>query len=446
MAIGKRFVRLMTITGLTLSTASSAGAQDTRQNAEILGRIAALEAQLAELKAIVEQMPTEAAPQAVTDDEKKYLDYIHDLKFGMALDTYYGYNFNRPIGRVNLLRAYDVTSNNFSLNQANFIVETAPDLDAGRRFGGRLDFQFGQATETLQGSSVNEPRPWVYRNIFQAYGTYVLPVGRGLTVDFGKWASALGPENNYTKDQINYSRSYWFNFLPFYHMGARINYKFSDAVALNYWVSNGTQQTEEFNNFKDQFIGVVLRPTNALTWTVQYHFGQEHPDVQSFPNPLPPTLPTQPGLSVTPVVPTLTGKLHVFDTYASWQASPKTTFGLEGDYVVSEGVPPGPDSRVYGGAAYARQQLTPRTAIAGRAEYLRDHGGLFSGISQSLKETTVTYDFRPVADGFLVRAEWRGDFSNTPFFLTHTPGVLDDVQQTATLGVVWWWGTKRQAW
>jgi hypothetical protein len=63
----------------------------------------------------------------------------------------------------------------------------------------------------LQGGAQNEPRPQVYRNVFQAYGTYVAPLGKGLTIDFGKWASALGPESNYTKDQINYSRSYFFN-------------------------------------------------------------------------------------------------------------------------------------------------------------------------------------------------------------------------------------------
>src|ERR1017187_5263800 len=32
-------------------------------------------------------------------------------------DGYYGFNFNNPIGRVNLLRAYDVSANAFSLNQ-----------------------------------------------------------------------------------------------------------------------------------------------------------------------------------------------------------------------------------------------------------------------------------------------------------------------------------------
>src|SRR5262249_3791524 len=141
-----------------------------------------------------------------------------------------------------------------------------------------------------------------------------------------------------------------------------------------------------------------------------------------------------------------TGKLHIFDTYATWQLSARTSVVVEGDYVTSDGAPPAPDMQVYGSAAYARRQLTDRTAIAGRAEYLRDHGGLFSGTTQSLKETTITYDYRPAADGFLIRAEWRRDFSDQPFFLTGTVGALKTDQQTATLGVVRWWGTKRRAW
>jgi len=442
----KRLMRLMVAVGMSMFATPCLEAQESERNAEIQRRIAALEAQLAELKALVEQQPAAAARQEVADDKSTDLDDLRDVKFGAALDTYYGYNFNRPIRRVNLLRAYDVTSNNFTVSQAGIIVETPPDLAAGRRFGARLDFQFGQATETLQGSLANEPRPWVYRNIFQAYGTYVFPVSSGLRVDFGKWASSLGTEGNYAKDQSNYSRSFWFNFLPFYHAGARVNYKLNDAVALNYWLTNGSQQTEAFNNFKDQLAGVVLQPANGVTWTTQYYLGQEHPDVQQIQTPGPPTIPTQPGLSITPVDSYFKGKLHIFDTYATFQVSPRTTLGVEADYVVSRNLQPAPDSRVYGGAAHARRQLTNRSAIAGRAEYLRDDGGLFTGVTQTIGETTVTYDYRPVADGFLIRAEWRRDFSNTPFFLTNTVGDLSSDQQTATLGLVWWWGTKRQAW
>ena len=361
------------------------------------------------------------------------------------------FNFNRPVGRVTYLRAYDVTSNNFSLNQASMLVESPPDVDAGRRFGARLDMQYGQATETLQGSLGSEPRPWVYRNIFQAYGSYVFPLGSGLTVDFGKWASSIGLESNYTKDQANYSRSYWFDFLPFYHMGARASYRFNDVVTASYWITNGTQQTEAFNNYKDQLFGAVLNPSKSVTWTTNFYMGQEHPDVEPIVSPGEPTLPTQPGLSIVPIVPALDGRLHIVDSYASWQATPRTSFSLEGDYVVSRAWnEPGPGrlttpSHVYGGAIYGRRQLTPKAAFAVRAEYLRDDGGLFTGTTQSLKEGTVTYEYK-VAEGFLMRTEWRSDFSSVPFFLTSDAGVVKANQSTATFGAVWWWGNKHGAW
>ena len=428
-------------------------------NQELLQRIAVLEAQLAELKNVVTERATVAEtpttdvakPEETKAEESIFLDYLHDLKYGGNLDTYYGYNFNRPVGRVNLLRAYDVTANNFTLSQAGVVMEAVPDIQAGRRFGARLDFQFGQATETLQGSLANEPRPWVYRNIFQAYGTYVFPLGQGLSVDFGKWASSLGFESNYNKDQANYSRSYWFDYLPFYHMGARVAYRFNDAIAANYWITNGTQQTEAFNNYKDQMFGAVLNPAKSLTWTTNFYLGQEHPDVEQVQTPGAPTIPTQPGLSITPIVPALDGRLHIFDSYATWQATPKTAISFEGDYVVSrEWNEPGPGrnttpSHVYGGALYARQQVTPKSALAARAEYLRDDGGLFSGATQSLNEVTLTYEFK-VAEGFLMRGEWRRDASNRLFFLTRDAGVLATDQNTATLGLIWWWGTKRGVW
>jgi uncharacterized coiled-coil protein SlyX len=62
------------------------------------------------------------------------------------LDGYYGYSFNNPIGRANLLRAYDVSSNAFSLNQADLVIENAPHPAHAKRFGLRFDLQYGQAT------------------------------------------------------------------------------------------------------------------------------------------------------------------------------------------------------------------------------------------------------------------------------------------------------------
>src|ERR1700754_4875061 len=208
-----------------------------------------------------------------------------------ALDGYYDYDFNHPLGRVQYLRAYDVLSNVFSINQADVVFALDPNVAAGRRYGMRFDLQFGQATETLQGNPANEPRPEIYRNIFQVFGTYVVPLGKGLTVDVGKWASSLGIEGNYTKDQVNYSRSFFFNYLPFYHEGVRASYKVNDKLAANYWLVNGTDQSEPTNSYKDELFGFTGKPANNLLWNFNYYIGQDHPDATPATNC---TTPVQP--------------------------------------------------------------------------------------------------------------------------------------------------------
>jgi Putative beta-barrel porin-2, OmpL-like. bbp2 len=399
--------------------------------------------------------PSSLAPQpvagstGVSADDRKNLDFLRGTTLNLELDTYYEYNFNAPVGRVNLLRAYDVLSNEFSLNQAALVLDHPADVSAGRRWGARLDLQFGQATDTLQGNPSNEPRPDIYRNIFQAYGTYVAPVGKGLNVDFGKWSSSLGIEGNYTKDQMNYSRSFWFDFLPFYHMGARVSYPFSDRFAINYWIVNGTNQVEATNGFKDELFGWTAKPVKSVTWTMNYYLGQEHPDRTVAPTCGP--VPVQPGLCFVAITPAPNGLTHIFDSYATWQPTPKLTAAIEGDYFIQRlwrNASPGQSSapeHVDGGAAYMQYQLSPKFALAARSEYMSDRGGLFSGITQALKEGTATFDYK-LTDGFLMRYEFRRDFSNQPSFLSDVQGILRKDQNTATVGLVWWWGRKEGAW
>jgi hypothetical protein len=379
--------------------------------------------------------PTEGFPQGTT--------------FNMLFDGYYENNFNSPIGRVNRLRAYDVTSNSFSINQAAVVVEDAADPDHGKHWGARLDLQFGQATETLQGNAGNEPRPDIYRAIFQAYGTVVIPWRHhNMTVDFGKFASSLGIEGNYTKDQINYSRSFWFNYLPFYHMGLRLNYPVNDRLTVHYWLTNGTQQTEAFNGFKDQSAGLVWQAKKNLTWDVNYYLGQEHPDVIFYPYGAPPgltNLPTQQGVPFHVIPNPATGRLHIFDSYATWQMTPALTLAGEADWVIERLFTWSPPGETMGGAGYFRYQISKNIAAAARAEYLDDRGALFSGAVQSLKEGTLTLEYKFGKD-FLMRAEWRRDFSNNPYFYTDALGILSKGQTTAGMGVVWWFGTKQGAW
>jgi putative OmpL-like beta-barrel porin-2 len=437
---------------------SSAVSEEMRQMRQLIERLEARVNQLEAEKsaAMVEpatpatETPVASAPNASTnirqtgappDGDRKALDFFRDTTISGTVDGYYGYNFNRPVGRVNLLRAYDVASNSFSLNQAAVSIERAPNLDAGRRFGARLDLMFGPATETVQGNAASELRPQAFRPIWQAYGTYVAPVGNGLTTDFGKFASSLGYEGNYTKDQINYSRSYLFNFLPYYHLGFRSNYAFNDKFNVTHYLVNGIGQSEDFNGFKSQAILLNIKPTKRVSWNVNYYTGIEARDSIPALNPGFAPLPTQPGLTTDIINPAPRGRTHIIDTYASWNATDKLTLVGQFDYVISRAQTFSAPSRVTGGAAYARYQFTPKVALAGRGEYLSDSGGLFSGVTQALKETTLTFDYK-LTEGVLMRGEWRRDFSDRPFFLTGAPGVLKKDQNTATLGLVWWFGKE----
>jgi Putative beta-barrel porin-2, OmpL-like. bbp2 len=350
-------------------------------------------------------------------------DIWSHVKFGATLEGYYQYDWNKPDDRVIPLRAYDTRANSFSIQQAALVVDVAPDADKGRRFGLRLDLQFGQATETVQGNPVNEPRPDAYRNIWQAYGSYVFPVGRGLQVDFGKFGSNLGYETNYAKDNITFSRAYLFNFLPFYHSGLRTTLPLSDKVTVMYMLTNGIQQTEDFNNFKSSHFTAIVKPVKAVTWTTSYFVGQEQPDGG------------QPGGP--------DGWFRVFDSNATIAATPALTLGLDVTHTTNQVRRGDPSLSLNGTGAYARYQVGSATALALRYERLDDEG-LFGAISQVLQEATMTAEYK-LAEGFLVRGEFRRDWSDRSFFPQRGASPSGH-QNTALVGLVWWIGNKTGSW
>ena len=384
----------------------------------VLGLTAVAGAQQApQVPATAQESAAHSAPQAPSSP-------FEHVKLGVTLEGFYQYNWNRPYDRINLLRAYDTRANVFGIQQTAIVVESAPAVDAGRRFGARVDLQFGQATETVQGSAANEPRPDVYRNIWQAYGTYIFPVGRGLQMDFGKFASSLGYETNYAKDNNQFSRAYLFNFLPFYHAGLRVTLPVSDQVTVMYMLTNGIQQTEDFNDFKSNHVAAIVKPTGALTWTINYYAGQEQPDGGAPEGP--------------------DGYFRVFDTYLAYTATPSLSFGFDVNYVTNEVTKADDALALQGTAVYARYQVSTPAALSVRYERL-DDDGLFGGIDQVLHGVTATAEYT-LADGFLVRGELRRDWSNERFFTGPRRDELREHQNTALVGLVWWFGNKQAAW
>ena len=138
-------------------TRRTADSESPNAPADLERRVEALEAEVAELKRLLTAnspaasalasnsaaappvssvTPAAATPvsqssidaSAPVPPDQKGLNFLRDTTINVGLDGYYEYNFNAPVGRVNLLRAYDVLSNNFNLNQASVIFDHEPDV------------------------------------------------------------------------------------------------------------------------------------------------------------------------------------------------------------------------------------------------------------------------------------------------------------------------------
>jgi hypothetical protein len=215
-----------------------------------------------------------------------------------------------------------------------------------------------------------------------------------------------------------------FNFLPFYHSGMRLSLPVHEKLALMYMLTNGIQQTEDFNDFKSNHIAAIAKPVGNLTWTVNYFFGQEQPDGGEPEGP--------------------DGFFRVFDTYFAYAVSPTVSVGLDVNYVTNEVNKDDDALSLQGTAGYVRYQASDPSAISLRYERLDDEG-LFGGIDQVLHEVTLTAEHK-FAEGFLMRGEFRRDWSNEQFFTGRRAGHPRKDQNTLLVGLVWWFGNKSGAW
>ena len=136
---------------------------------------------------------------------------------------------------------------------------------------------------------------------------------------------------------------------------------------------------------------------------------------------------------------------EVFDTYVTVTPTASLTLGLDLNHTTNEVLQSDAALALNGIGAYGRVQATSHSAFGLRYERVDDEG-LFGGIDQLLHEVTLTLEHK-LADAFLLRGEFRRDWSNEPFF----PGRQgpDDArahQNTALIGAVWVIGNKSGTW
>ncbi len=354
------------------------------------------------------------APPGKTDDHS-ILNFFKEVEVSGFIDGYYGYNFNKPAGRLNVLRNFDTKSNQFALNLAEIVIEKKPD-PLNSRVGFRLDLDYGPATDLVHASEPGGSQ--VYKVIQQAYGSYLAPVGSGLQIDVGKFVTWNGAEVIETKDNWNYSRGLLFAWaIPYYHAGVRAKYSFNSRVSLMGAVVNGWNNVEENNSGKTFGLSLTWVPNPKLSVIQNYTTGPEQTNDQRHFR-------------------------HLLDTVVTYNFNKQWAVMGNYDYA-QDTLTSGGKVHWQGVAAYLHYAPTNKLAFTPRYEWFGDYNGFATGTAQRVKEFTMTGEYK-VKPTLIMRLEYRRDWSDHLFFPKSDPLILAKSQSTVLAGLIWTFGTREQ--
>jgi hypothetical protein len=141
---------------------------------------------------------------------------------------------------------------------------------------------------------------------------------------------------------------------------------------------------------------------------------------------------------------------HLSDTIVTYTATKQVSLAANYDY--GQEKVSGTTVKWQGVAGYLKYQANDWFALVPRAEYLDDTKGGFltagsafqtTGFASSagkIKEFTLTAEFKH-KDGVMMRLEYRGDFSDSPFFLKNFDEPAKK-QNTFTVGMVYAFSSK----
>ena len=323
------------------------------------------------------------------------------------------------LGDINLDRTFDTNANEPLLNQINLTAERAVDLN-GSQFdvGFRAEVIYGADARFLHANGMNfygtgvplgaanyfQEDPKNQFDLFQTYVDLNLPVGNGLGLRVGKFASFFGgtvdPNGN-----TFYSRSLVFaTSHPFTFTGVLARYNVSEDLLVEAGFSRGWDQALEDNNDAIDVLGRVTyivgdRTSIALAAVT----GPEQDDDNG-------------------------NYRTLVETTLKHQATERLRLILSGTYGQDaniEGI--GRDVRWWAVAGYTNYFLTDHVSFNARLEFLRDEKGFVTGLAGNTYSGTLGFTITPfptdrVGRGLKVRPEVRVDYSDDDRY----GGVIDE--------------------
>ena len=279
-------------------------------------------------------------------------------------------DFNHPSNHLFRNRGTTPRVDELDLNMAALYL--AKDASDKSRWGMELEVQTGEDSKIF-GFSATAPNlggaNWL-RQIGKVDASYLVPVGKGLTVQGGVFSSLIGYDSLYAKDNFTYTRPWGADYTPYLMLGANASYPFSNKITAAAFVIN------------DYFH--LAHPNNVPSWGGQFALSAtEHLSVKE-------TVLYGPHQSDTAL------ELWRFlsDSIVEWKRNPMTVafeYQAGTEKLAAVGNPR---------ALWMSAQMPVHWAMHGpwsvtlRPEFAWDRDGRWTGFPQTIKAVTNTLEYR----------------------------------------------------
>ena len=370
-------------------------------------------------------------PAAPEGEPKSYLEEL--ILFSYIENSYVANLRDAGRGGVNELRFYD-HAGGYTFNAAELSVKKDPSeryrLGYGVVITAGIDSQKNHSLGIFRDLDDGPP---LYRNtekfdLPEAYASYLIPLGSGLTIKAGKWATLIGYEVYESPKNLNFSRSFLYTLgTPYTNTGALASYQFTQWFGATLGLTMGWDNSDNNNGYVRPIGSFVFTPIDKLSATVNFLVGPEQNRNQMHGG---------------------VNNRWIVDTTIIYTGIDKVTLAVNFDFAGEENDPAlvatrqDANSRWGGIAGYAAYDWTKALRTALRAEYFSDPQGVRSsetiapGNNVDLFEVTLTVEYK-IWRGLVGRLEYRHDEASRKAFSLQDHGLTptSHAQDTISLAL-----------
>jgi len=215
-----------------------------------------------------------ASAQSASPADQRSIEW----QYGAFIDIGRLFSSTSPSNHLFRNRGTTPRVDEWDLNMTGAYLKKAPSESS--RVGVELTVQDGHDSE-LFGFSATAPNirgaDWL-RHLGPTNASYLAPVGNGLTVQGGIFASLIGYDGLYAKDNFNYTRPWTADYTPYFMLGVNASYPATSRLTATGFVVNGYWHLAHANNVPSFGGQLAYKATDRVTVKETVLYGPHQTD------------------------------------------------------------------------------------------------------------------------------------------------------------------------